>query len=181
MFLFLFAVALVVVASLIFVFTRNWDEDADYPDEALQKEESVFRKKKSEPEIQSPAAEVVLPDKDWIDALITESPEMQKGKHEAEEMSWKQPLEKASPGLLPFEENTNEVSKSTAVFKTASGNKKENYGSLKPFSEDDKNEEPRGEVPPMIRVLEIICGLIAVTAFITIAIAWGVLLTRTGG
>ena len=83
MFLFLFAVALVVVASLIFVFTRNWDEDADYPDEALQKEESVFRKKKSEPEIQSPAAEVVLPDKDWIDALITESPEMQKGKHEA--------------------------------------------------------------------------------------------------
>ena len=181
MFLFLVAVALVVVASLIFVFTRNWDEDADYPDEALQKEESAIRKKRAEPTIQSPAAEEVLPEKDWIDALITEPPELQKGKHEAEEMPRKQPPEKASPGILPFEENATEVPKRAAVLKTAPEKKKENYGSLKPFLPEDRDEEPQGEVPPMIRVLEIICGIIAVTAFITIAIAWGVLLTRTGG
>ena len=181
MFLFLVAVALVVIASLIFVFTRNWDEDADYPDEAMQEEESAFRKKKAEPDIQNPAAEEVLPEKDWIDALITEPPELQKGKHEADELPRKQPPEKAAPSLLPFEENTIEVPKRSAVLKTAPEKKKENYGSLKPFLPEDRDEEPREEVPPMIRALEIICGIIAVTALLTIAIAWGVLLTRTGG
>ena len=44
MFLFLVAVALVVAASLIFVFTMNWDEDADYPDEALQRKENANKK-----------------------------------------------------------------------------------------------------------------------------------------
>ena len=44
MFLFLVAVALVVAASLIFVFTMNWDEDADYPNEALQRKENANKK-----------------------------------------------------------------------------------------------------------------------------------------
>ena len=115
-----------------------------------------------------------------------------KGKHEAQnaapielpkeplkELS-KQPPEEAPPLILPFEEKTIEAPKSAAVVKTALEKKKENYGSLKPFS--PKDEAPSWKEPSrLILVLEIICGLSAITAFITIAIAWGVVITHTGG
>ena len=216
MFLFLVAVALVVVASLIFVFTKDWDEGADYPDEALQKEETAYRKRKTairrekKPSVrrkkkpseikESPTAEPPSPEKDWIEALITElpvenpeeTPVQVKGKHEAQnaapielpkeplkELS-KQPPEEAPPLILPFEEKTIEAPKSAAVVKTGPEKKKENYGSLKPFS--PKDEAPSWKEPSrLILVLEIICGLSAITAFITIAIAWGVVITHTGG
>ena len=212
MFLFIVAVALVVVASLIFVFTKDWDEDADYPDEALQEEERAYRKrktavrrtKKTAEKKESPVSEPPLPEKDWIEAMITELPEempeeileeipMQvKGKHEAQDAAPielpkealkklpKQPPEEAPPLVLPFEEKTIEAPKSAAVVKTAPEKKKENYGSLKPFS--PKDEAPKWEEPSrLILVLEIICGFSAIVAFITIAIAWSMIITHTGG
>ena len=55
-------------------------------------------------------------------------------------------------------------------------------GTLRPFKPEEEQEEPRfSEPPPLLLILEIICGFTAVTALISTAIAWGVYMTRNGG
>ncbi|MBO7727029.1 MAG: hypothetical protein J6S50_00740 [Oscillospiraceae bacterium] len=182
MFLFLFAVVLVVVAALIFVFTKDRDEDAAYPDEALQEEETEYRKKKSEARIQNPASEEVLPEVDWLEELIAEPAEPMKGRHEAKELPRKQP--QADAEILPWEppeKNPHKDTVNTAATKKAPEKKKEYYGTLKPFLPEEKEPEPREKVSPLITALEIICGFSAVIAFITMIIAWAVQVAKTRG
>lgn len=180
MFLFIVAVALVVIASLIFVFTKDWDEDADYPDEALQEEKTVHRKKRSVSKQPTPVPETDLPEKDWIEAIITEPEEQIIGKHEAEAKPIKQFPQEATP-LIPLqEEKTKEIPKTTFVEESTPKKIKENYGSLKPFPSED--EAPKGKEPSLlILVLEIICGFAILLAIITTIIAWRVYTVRTGG
>ena len=190
MFLFLFAVVLVVIAALIFVFTNGRNVDAVDPDEALQKEEADCRKKhrrrKSETGIQSPVSEDVLPDKeilpeedvlpenDWLEVLIAEPAEPRKGRHEAEEMPWKQPREEILPWKPPLSERLRKLPEKIAVKKNSPEKEKKivYYGTLKPFVPEEEKQKPRDSVSRLILVLEIICGFSAVAALITTVIIW---------
>ncbi len=184
MFLFLFAVVLVVCASLIFVFTRDWNEDNAFPDDSPEGNETASGKKKTKSGIpKSSATEDDLPETDWIDALIAESPEQKKGKHEAEDMPWKQPPKEVSPLFLQREKPVSKVPKSPTTLKPFTEKKrpKQDSGSLKPFLPQEDDEEPRGSVPPLILILEVLCAFSVITAFITTIIAWVLQITQTRG
>ena len=130
-----------------------------------------------------PPKKDILPEKDWLEILIAEPAEPRKGRHEAEEMPWKQPQGEILPWEPPLNEKLRKVSEKIAAGRKSpeKEKKKVHYGTLKPFVPEEEEQKPHESVPRFILVLEIICGFSAVAALITTVIAWVVQITSARG
>ena len=151
---------------------------------AAGKRKTPYREKVFSPEEKD---EIDLTDEILAEELLPEIMGEPVGRHVKEDVSITKLLEDSMPKAREIHKGSHiqavETGTVTKFQEQKQRKKPVKYpGTLKPFISEEENETPRfGEIPPLLLILEIICGFTAVTALISTAIAWGVYMTRNGG